>query len=137
MIGQDPKEEIRMALIASSVLAINLEKDGHSLEQFLGVTLQPEQKKHLERSADDILREHENATLTTGIIQAIQDKLETALHEARWKKYTLLVLQSVGMVAAGLLLRDYNQLPVGAAWLLALYVVSVFGGIIWALVKLR
>jgi hypothetical protein len=55
----------------------------------------------------------------------------------KFVKYLLIVFQVIGVSAAGLLLKDYNQLSMSALILLALFIISIFGGMVVAVIKSR
>jgi hypothetical protein len=122
---QEPESYIRTALVVCSFFTLEAQKAGADIWQEVQQNMLPELKKSLTSQADELLRRQKNEILSDGLIETVQKKLHEALGEAKWTKLTLIISQTIGLLGAGLLLKDYDRLPATIIWSFGIYSIGV------------
>ena len=122
---QDLHSYLRMvlAIFAHKVQEAERKKRGDLVQEFVQ-TIGQETRRYLELAAEDTLRRYKNEILSTGIIEAIGQKIRESLQESKWIKWTLMTTQVFGFGAAATLLAQYEklQLTPSARFALAVYI---------------
>jgi len=130
-------EDIRTALVVFSFYVAQHQSQGKDLQQQVESQLVPEHKRTFEAAAETLLTRYRNETLASGVVQAVEKRIAEALRESRWTKWTIVITQGLGLLSAGIILKDFQNLPASLSWVLALYFLAMIGTLFAAIFRGR